>query len=140
MDEAVGDAIEHLDKHRQPQGGAGIQRLAVDEFDQEMRLADTEQPVLAFLQGVDLDEVLVIEHLGNAELMARLFEKLQIFWAGNRNDLEGVITAVGTAVDMQQGAVRSLAKRTQDLKSADTEIAHVTAVRCSLSALLTNTI
>ena len=63
VNEAVGHAFEHLNELRQRHGRAGVERFAVDVLDEQMHLANAEQPVLELFQGVDLDEVLVIEHL-----------------------------------------------------------------------------
>ena len=64
VDQARGDAFEDLHQVRQSDAAAAVERLAVDILDEQVNLADAEQPVLLLFQGVDLDEVGVIEHLG----------------------------------------------------------------------------
>ena len=43
------------------------------------------------LQGVDLDQVGMVEHLGDAELVLGLVEELVVLLAVDRHDLEGVV-------------------------------------------------
>ena len=124
VDHAVGHALEDLHQQRQRQRRAGVQRLAVDVLDEQVRLADAEHPVLDRLQGVDLDEVGVVEHLGDAELVLGLFEVLLVFGPADGDDFEGVVLAVGGAADVEDLAVGARAERPDDLEFADPQFAH----------------
>ena len=127
VDHAVGHALEDLHHHRQRDARAGVQGLAVDVFDEQVGLADAEHPVLDRFQGVDLDEVGVFEHLGDAEFVLGLFEELLVVGTVDGHDLEGVVLAVGGAADVKDLAVGAGAERADDGEFADLQFAHEVA-------------
>ena len=88
-----GDLVEDLHQLGIDRPRDRVQRLAVDVLDQQVDLADAEQPVALRLQGVDLDQVGVVEHLGDAELVLGLVEELLVVLAVDGHDLEGVLLA-----------------------------------------------
>src|SRR5947209_2471734 len=64
-----------------------------------------------------------------------LAEELQLLRVVDRNDLEGVVLAVGAAADVQDRAVGAGPQRSEDLKVADAKLAHEWDSRMKRNAL-----
>ena len=125
MANARGHFFEHLQEHGNRQLLDRVQRLAVDIFNQQVNLADAKQPVARRLQGIDFDQALVIEQLGDLELVLRLLEKLVMFLALDGHDLERVLLGIVAATHVQNGAVGALAERAENLEFADGLPGHI---------------
>src|SRR5262249_9374084 len=84
-----------------------------------MNLANPKKPIADGLQRIDLDQIWVIEHLGNHELVLSLLEELEIVPAADWNDFQGITLGIGMATDLQNRAVGAGPKRVQDIKLPD---------------------
>jgi hypothetical protein len=73
----------------------------------------------------------VIEHPRDAELVLGLFEKLLVLFAMNGHHLEGVVAAIGTAMDVQDGTVRPGTQCAEDLKPSYGKNTHGSRFRLS---------
>ena len=86
--------------------------------------ADAKPPILHRFQGVDLDEIGMLEHLADAKFMFGLVEKLLFLRAVNGDNLEGVILAVGGAADVENLAMGAGTECADHLELADLHFAH----------------
>src|SRR5438128_404605 len=93
-----------------------------------MNLADAEKPVFGRFQGVDLEEIGVIEHPRDPVFVPRLLQELKLVRSADGDYLQGVVLGIGGPANVQNGAVRPCAKGLDDLESADADLAHSSTI------------
>src|SRR5437660_7206324 len=112
--QAVRHRLEDLHELRQLDARADVERLAVDVLNEQVRLADAEEPVADGLERVNFYQVGMVQELRDAELVLGLFEELPVTRLVDRHNLQSVVLAVRAAANVQDAGVGTGPELTDD--------------------------
>jgi hypothetical protein len=91
-----------------------VERQTASVLHQKLDADRAKQPVAVNLEGVDFDEIGMIEEPGHAELVAGLIEKLPISERRDRHDLQCILVCISRTVNAQHATARARAEFRED--------------------------